>query len=319
MTVASNATRALRLGTRASPLALAQARQVRDLLAAAHAEMAAPEIVEISTKGDRTQDRLLREIGGKGLFTQEIEDGLLDGSIDIAVHSMKDMPTVLPDGLVIDCLLAREDPRDVLCTQTPADAGRGLAGLKRNPVVGTASLRRGAQVLAVRPDAEVVAFRGNVGTRLEKLAAGAVDATLLAAAGLKRLGLGVAPYHLLTVAEMLPAAAQGAIGIERRAADDRVAALLAPLNDVATARCVVAERALLAALDGSCRTPIGALAVLEGGDLVLDALVASPDGTQVFRAARRGDADDGARLGQDAGAQLRADAGAAFFAALAEI
>ncbi len=320
MIVASTAaTGALRLGTRGSPLALAQARQVRDLLAAAHPDMAAPEIVEISTKGDRTQHQLLRDIGGKGLFTREIEDGLRDGGIDIAVHSMKDMPTVLPDGLVIDCVLTREDPRDVLCTQDPADAARGLAGLKPNAVVGTASLRRGAQVLAARPDVEIVAFRGNVGTRLEKLAAGTVDATLLAAAGLNRLGIGVAPHHLLTVEEMLPAAAQGAVGIERRAGDERVAGLLAPLNDVATMRCVVAERALLEALDGSCRTPIGALAVLDGTQLTLEALVLSPDGQHVYRTTRHGGADDGAHLGRDAGAQLRTAAGPAFFVALAEI
>ncbi len=309
---------ALRVGTRGSPLALAQARQVRDLLHAAHPDMAAPEIVTITTTGDRTQDQLLRDLGGKGLFTKEIEEALLDGGIDVAVHSMKDVPTALPDGLVIDCVLAREDPRDVLCTSDPADAAGGLAGLAPGAVVGTASLRRGAQVLAARPDVTIVTLRGNVGTRLKKVTDGAVDATLLAAAGLNRLGMADAKHHVLATTEMLPAPAQGAVGIERRAGDDRVAGLLAVLNDGATARQIAAERALLAALDGSCRTPIGALATIDGNTIVLDALVAAPDGGQVFRAAQTGAADDGAALGRAVGEHLREQAGAAFFAALAD-
>ena len=313
----------LRIGTRGSPLALAQARQVQGLLQAAHPTAPAPEIVPITTTGDRTQDRLLRDVavgawGGKGLFTKEIEETLLDGGVDVAVHSMKDVPTQLPDGLVIDCVLAREDPRDVLCMANPADAAGGLAGLKRGAVVGTASLRRGAQVLALRPDVSVVAMRGNVGTRLKKLADGAVDATLLAAAGLNRLGMTEAKHHVLAPGEMLPAPAQGAVGIERRAGDDSVAALLTPLNDAATARQIAAERALLAELEGSCRTPIAALATETAGMVRLDALVAAPDGSAVYRTTAEGDAGDGDAIGRHAGQVLRGEAGDAFFAALAE-
>ena len=202
----------LRIGTRGSPLALAQATIVRDALAAAHPDLPRGEIVVIRTTGDRVQDRKLDEIGGKGLFTKEIEEALLAGSIDLAVHSMKDMPTYLPEGLIIDCLLKRADPRDALF----ARAGASIAELPRGATVGTSSLRRQAQLLALRPDLKVTTLRGNVDTRLAKLAAGAADATLLALAGLQRLGMPRQPSAILSPEEMLPAVAQGAIGVETR-------------------------------------------------------------------------------------------------------
>ncbi|WP_119460629.1 hydroxymethylbilane synthase [Rhodospirillaceae bacterium SYSU D60014] len=310
--------RPLRIGTRGSPLALAQAREVRERLIAAHADLAAPgavEIVPIKTTGDRVQDRPLSQVGGKGVFTKEIEEALLDGRIDFAVHSMKDMPTFLPDGLAITCLLPREDPRDALF----AREGDSLATLPAGAVVGTASLRRQAQVLALRPDLRVVNFRGNVGSRLRKLEAGEVDATLLALAGLRRLGLAHEATAVLETEEMLPAVAQGAIGIETRADDAAVLARLTPLNDRATAICVAAERGCLAELDGSCHTPIAALAELDpdGTALRLRALIALPDGSVVHRDERRGTADRAAELGRTAGAALKAKAEPAFFQAMA--
>ncbi len=307
----TNATPRVRVGTRGSPLALAQANEVRDRLAAAHADLPAEaiEIVVISTTGDRVQDRPLAEIGGKGLFTLEIEEGLLSGSIDVAVHSMKDMPTELPHGLDIPCLLPREDPRDVLISHKAA----GIAELPRGAVVGSASLRRRAQLLHRRPDLEMVNFRGNVQTRLKKVEAGEVDATLLALAGLKCLGLAGRGEIVIEPEVMLPAVAQGAIGIECRGDDERVLALLEPLNDPTTATCVAAERGLLAALDGSCRTPIAGHAVLEGDDLHLRALVLRPDGSEALETERRGKGGEAAALGHDAGQELRRRAGPDFF------
>ncbi|WP_158047834.1 hydroxymethylbilane synthase [Skermanella pratensis] len=295
----------VRIGTRGSPLALAQAHQTRARLAAAHAALAAPdaiEIVVIRTTGDRIQDRTLMEAGGKGLFTKEIEEALVAGSIDLAVHSMKDVPTWLPDGLEIRCLLPREDPRDAFFSNVAAH----LDDLPEGAVVGTASLRRQAQVLARRPDLKVVPIRGNVETRLRKLADGEVDATLLALAGLKRLDMTDRITSVIEPDVMLPAVAQGAIGIETRADDDVTNALLSPLNCEATMVRVSAERALLAALDGSCRTPIAALANLdEAGNLTLDALVADPAGKQMLGTARRGTAADAVALGRDAGEELK--------------
>jgi hydroxymethylbilane synthase len=299
-----SASRTIRIGTRGSALALAQAREVGARLVAAHPVLAEPgaiEIVVISTTGDRVVDRNLSAIGGKGLFTKEIEEALAAGGIDIAIHSMKDVPTVLPDGLVIDCFLPREDPRDALFSV----AGGGLASLAPGAVVGTSSLRRQALLLYARPDLRVVPFRGNVDTRLAKLAAGAVDATLLAVAGLKRLGKAQLITTVLPPDEMMPAAAQGAIGIERRRDDARMSALLAPLDHSATKSQVTAERALLAELDGSCRTPIGALATLDGASLHLAALVIEPDGTGRHAVEVSGAIEDAARIGRDAGARLR--------------
>jgi hydroxymethylbilane synthase len=295
----------LRIGTRGSPLALAQAAEVKARLIAAHPgrlEPDAVEIVVIKTTGDQVQDRPLAEIGGKGLFTKEIEDALLDHRIDLAVHSMKDVPTVLPDGLEIACLLPREDPRDVLIS---AD-GTALADLPLGAVVGTASLRRQAQLKAQRPDLQIVPLRGNVGTRLAKIARGDAAATLLALAGLKRLGKAEVATQILSIEEMLPAVAQGAIGIEIRADDVRTRQFLAPLHHAATAICVAAERACLARLEGSCRTPIAAYADLQGDRLHLRALLASPDGRQMLRDDRHGSAADAVQLGIAAAESLLA-------------
>ena len=299
----------LRIGTRGSPLALAQAKEVQQRLAAAHPDSPPAEITVIRTTGDKVQDRKLEEIGGKGLFTKEIEEALIAGRIDLAVHSMKDMPTVLPPGLIIGCLLPREDPRDALFSPHAAS----LAGLPRGARVGTSALRRQAQLLALRPDIQVRMLRGNVGTRLAKLAAGEVDATLLALAGLKRLGLADEATAILSSEEMLPAVAQGAIGVEIRAGDRRLADLLAPLNDPDTTDSVEAERACLAVLDGSCRTPIAALAEHEpGGILRLRALIALPDGSAIRREERRAPRSQAVDLGRAVGEALRAAAGPAF-------
>ena|SRR5882724_170283 len=304
----------IRIGTRGSPLALVQARMVRDGLVAAHADLRGADdiqIVPIKTTGDAVQDRKLMEIGGKGLFTKEIEEALLDGRIDCAVHSMKDMPTWLPDGLAIGAMLAREDARDALF----AKIGKSITELPLGVVVGTASLRRQAQLLFLRPDLLVVPLRGNVETRLRKLAAGEADATLLAVAGLKRLGLLDKAAAIIDSDEILPAVGQGAIGIEIRADDARLRALLAPLDHRATTLCVSAERACLAELDGSCHTPIAAYAELsaDGRSLNLRSLIALPDGTAVRRDERVGEAADSVALGRAAGQRLKAAAEPAFF------
>ena len=304
------------IGTRGSPLALAQAGMVRDLLAAAHPGLA-PVLTVIKTSGDRFLDRPLAEIGGKGLFTKEIEEEMLAGRVDIAVHSMKDVATVLPPGLIIPCILPREEPWDVLLSRDPQV--REIKDLPDGAVVGTASLRRRAQVLARRPDVRVVLLRGNVGTRMAKLDAGEMDATFLALAGLRRLGLADAAFNVLGEEEMLPAVAQGAIGIECRAGDAATQRLLAPLNHEETATAIAAERALLAALEGSCRMPIAALARLDGdGDLALHARVVAPDGSPSFETRLTGPEDEAERIGRDAGADLRDQAGPAFFAALGD-
>ncbi len=306
----------IRIGTRGSPMALAQTHLVRDRLAAAHPHLAAPGAIEIrviQTTGDKVQDRTLAAIGGKGLFTKEIEEGLFDRSIDMAVHSMKDVPTWLPDGLDIVCLLTRDDPRDGFISHKAPS----LAALPAGAVVGTASLRRQAQILARRPDLKVVPFRGNANTRLRKLSEGQVDATLLAVCGLQRLGMSEIVTQALSREEMLPAVAQGAIGVECRSDDEAARALLAPLNDARTEICVRAERALLRVLDGSCRTPIAALAELDpAGRLALAGLVIKPDGTVRYDAVRSGAAADADALGADAGAELKGRAGPAFMDAL---
>ena len=310
--MAHEAVSRIRIGTRGSPLALAQAHETRDRLMRAHPDLAAPgaiEIVVIRTTGDAVTDRTLAELGGKGLFTKELEQALIDKHIDIAVHSMKDVPTWLPDGLVIDCLLPREDPRDAFIATGDAT----LESLPANAVVGTASLRRQALVLHARPDLRVVSIRGNVQTRLAKLADALVDATLLAAAGLRRLGRSDLTKTILTPEMMLPAVAQGAIGIERRIDDDRMESLLQPLNDPETMLRVTAERALLAVLDGSCRTPIAALATLGEGQLALTGLVIRPDGTECHRVRLSGPSADAAAIGGEAGQNLRSRAGANLF------
>jgi hydroxymethylbilane synthase len=307
----------LRIGTRGSPLALAQAHQLRDRLMAAHDALQASDAIEIRiirTTGDKIQDRPLTEIGGKGLFTKEIEEALIDRQIDFAVHSMKDVETQLPSGLEISTMLEREDPRDALI----AREGASLASLPRGTVVGSASLRRKAQILLHRPDLSVVNLRGNVGTRLQKLADGKIGATLLALAGLRRLGMADRASALLSVEEMLPAPGQGAIGIEIRSDDDEAKQWLAPLDHRATHIAVTAERSLLATLDGSCRTPIAALAEIRNDRLALQALIALPDGSEYHRETIEGPAAQAAELGRRAGQALRAKAGAGFFARLHE-
>jgi hydroxymethylbilane synthase len=311
-----NAKPLLRLGTRGSPLALAQAHEVRRRLGAAHPDLAAGEavaIVVIKTTGDKVQDRALSEIGGKGLFTKEIEEALVAGEIDAAVHSMKDVPTFLPDGLVVEHLLPREDPRDAFFSPH----GPRPADLPQGAVVGTASLRRQAQLLALRPDLKVVNFRGNVATRLRKLAAGEVDATLLAVAGLNRLGESDKVTAPLDPEVMLPAAGQGAIGLEIRADDGRTRAWLEAIDCAATRTCVTVERALLAELDGSCKTPIAGLAELgEGGSLRLRGLIALPDGSKVHAGEVTGAAEAASALGRQLGVELKTAAGPAFIATI---
>jgi hydroxymethylbilane synthase len=263
----------------------------------------------IQTTGDRVQDRALSEIGGKGLFTKEIEEDLLSGAIDIAVHSMKDMPVLQPDGLMLDCYLPREDTRDGFISQKYA----GLAELPKGAVVGTSSLRRKAQLLHRRPDLNVVEFRGNVQTRLRKLSEGVAEATFLAMAGLSRLKADDVPAHGIDVEDMLPAVAQGAIGIECREADDRVRKLLAPIHDKPTGQRLAAERAFLAALDGSCQTPIAGLAQLDGADLWLRGEILATDGSASFAGERRGPIEQGAAIGRDLAEALLAQAGPGFF------
>jgi hydroxymethylbilane synthase len=309
MTIAYDFSRPLRIGTRGSPLALWQANRVSDVLMAAGL-VPGTEIVEIRTTGDKVQNRLLAEIGGKGLFSKEIEEELAAGRIDIAVHSMKDVETELAPGFAIAALLERADPRDAWISAS----GEGLDYLPAGARVGTASLRRKAQVLARRPDLTVLPFRGNVGTRLGKLAGGEADATLLAKAGLDRLEMTDCITEALAPEIMLPAAAQGAVGIEARLDDTALLDALRQINHGDTSITVKAERALLAALDGSCRTPIGAYAVLgDAGDITLQALLASEDGTKTWRTERRGAAADADRLGADAGAELRAAGDAHLF------
>lgn len=296
----------LRIGTRGSPLALAQAHMVEEALKASGA---VTEVVVMSTSGDRIIDRALMDIGGKGLFTQEIEDALLDGRLDLAVHSAKDMPTVLPDGLILAGYLPREDVRDCLVTVS----GHRLTELPYGAKVGTASLRRGALVRRIRPDLRIEVFRGNVQTRLTKLRDGVVSATLLARAGLRRLGLEDVATEVLDINAFPPAVGQGAIAIETRAGDDTLAAALAPALCRRTAQAVATERAFLAALDGSCRTPIAGHAIVFEGEVRFTGLILTPDGSRSHAARFTGPATDGPQLGFAAGRQLREVAGERFF------
>src|SRR4051812_4696747 len=304
-------TSVLRIGTRGSPLALAQAGMVRSLLAAAHG--LAPDRIEqkvIRTTGDMVRDRPLTEIGGKGLFTKEIEEALLAGTIDIAVHSAKDMPTLLPDGLVIAAVLPREDARDVFISRKAATLRELASGAR----VGTASPRRQALVKRLRPDLDVVPFRGNVETRLRKLDEGVVDATLLALAGLKRLGLADAATSILDTEEFLPAVGQGIVALEARADDARTRAMLDRINSPDDTIALAAERAFLTVLDGSCRTPIAGHAKIAAGRVRFRGLIAKPDGSHVFETTREGTAAQASALGHDAGRELKERAGTGFFA-----
>ncbi|WP_435229968.1 hydroxymethylbilane synthase [Pseudopelagicola sp. nBUS_20] len=300
----------LNIGTRGSPLALAQAYETRDRLGYAfdlpHDAFA---IQVITTTGDRIIDRPLKAIGGKGLFTREIEEMMLAGSIDIAVHSMKDMPTLQPEGLWLDTYLPREDVRDAFISLNSAT----LADLAEGCVVGTSSLRRQAQLRLRRPDLKVVEFRGNLQTRLKKLEAKVADATFLAMAGLKRLKMHDVPRTAIEPEDMLPAVAQGAIGIERRIGDMRVAEMLEAINDGQTGQRLNAERAFLTALDGSCETPIAGLAQLDGNSLRLRGEVLRPDGSDVVFDDVTVPIEDGAEAGRVMAAKLLDSAGEGFF------
>jgi hydroxymethylbilane synthase len=284
---------------------------VRDRLIAAHPELAETgslEIVTIRTTGDRVQNRLLAEIGGKGLFAKEIEEALLAKKIDLAVHSLKDLETWLPDGLVIACVPPRDDPRDALVSAN----GASLASLPRGAKVGTASLRRQAQLLRHRPDLSIVPIRGNVNSRLRKMEAGEVDALVLALCGLERLDLSGHATEILPHEVMLPAVGQGALAVECRTADETVRQLVAPLHDPISAACVAAERAMLAALDGSCRTPIAGFAEIDGDRLTIEGLLLTEDGSKEIRGRFEGSIDDAAQLGAELGKDLRGHAGPDF-------
>ncbi len=300
----------LKIGTRGSPLALAQANETRDRLMAVH-ELSEEqiEIVVITTTGDRVRDRPLSDIGGKGLFTKEIEEALLAGDIHMAVHSMKDMPAELPDGLVIDCLLPREDVRDGFISLEYEN----IQALPENAIIGSSSVRRQAQIKRIRPDVEVIQFRGNVETRLRKLADGEAMATFLACAGLNRLGMADKITSHVSADDMLPAVAQGAIGIEVREHDEETANLLAPLNHAETHTAVTAERGFLQVLDGSCRTPLAALAEISENEISLRCMVLSPDGGRMHETWREGHVRDALALGRDAGEELKAAAGPGIF------
>jgi hydroxymethylbilane synthase len=309
MTNTENTQGKIRIGTRGSKLALAQAHEMRDRLMATHG--LTPEhfdIVIIKTSGDLIQDKALSAFGGKGLFTKEIEDALLESKIDLAVHSMKDMPTKLPEGLVIPCLLPREDVRDAFISLKV----KHLADLPEGAVMGTSSLRRQAQVQCIRPDLKVILYRGNVDTRLQKLEEGVADATLLASAGLRRLGMADRITSLISTDEMLPAVAQGAIGVEVREDNGCIGDLIAPLNDPETAICVHAERAYLEKLDGSCRTPIGGLAELKDGRLRFRGQILKPDGSKSHETEREGLPNDAVALAVDAAQELLKVAGPNF-------
>ena len=300
----------LKIGTRGSPLALAQAHETQARLMAAHGMPAeAFEVVVISTSGDRIQDRPLSEAGGKGLFTKEIEEALLAGAIDIAVHSSKDMPTVLPDGLELSAFLPREDARDAFIGK----AAKRIIDLPQGAKVGSSSLRRQALIRRMRPDLDVVMFRGNVQTRLRKLEEGVAEGTILAHAGLKRLGLGDVVTDLMPLDAFPPAPGQGAIGIETRIGDSGVEKMLVAIHDVPTGQALACERAFLAALDGSCRTPIAGYATISGGRLVFAGLIISPDGTQSHEVKAEGLALDAADIGTDAARMVRVKAGETFF------
>lgn len=304
------ATSPLKIGTRGSPLALAQAYETRARLSAAfNLPSDAFEIVVIKTTGDRVLDRPLKEIGGKGLFTREIEEDLLSGKIDIAVHSMKDMPVEQPQGLLLDTYLPREDVRDAFVSTNIT----ALSNLPEGAVVGSSSLRRRAQLAHIRPDLKLVEFRGNVQTRMKKLEDGVAEATFLAMAGLRRLGMTEVARHAIEPEDMLPAVAQGAIGIERREDDLRAAHMLEAIHHVQTGQRLAAERAFLAALDGSCETPIAGLAELSGSTVKLRGEILRSDGSESLRDAAEAPIEDGAELGRDMANRLLAQAGPGFF------
>jgi len=305
----------LRIGTRGSPLALTQTKTVQERLIAAHRQLAEPravQVVVIKTTGDRVQDVVLSAIGGKGLFTKELDEALLDGRIDLAIHSMKDVPTFLPDGMVLSSLLEREDVRDAFVS----NRYKSFAELPQKALIGTASTRRRAQILARRPDLIVEPLRGNVETRLAKLAEGGMAATFLAFAGLKRLGKAAAASEVMPVETILPAVGQGALAATFRADDKRVRALLQPLVDPATEAAVWAERAMLAILDGSCQTPIAAYGSLDRGTLTLKGMIAHPGGIQIVEAEASGPVAEADQVGVRVANELLFKAGPALLRAI---
>lgn len=285
----------LKIATRGSALALWQANWVRDRLMAGDPHLTV-ELVVLKTRGDKILDRALSEVGGKGLFVKEIEEALLDGRADVAVHSMKDLPADIPEGLVLGAVPEREDPRDALLV-APAHAARDVASLPKGARVGTSSLRRVCQLKAHRPDLDVVPLRGNVDTRVRKVDAGELDAIVLACAGLKRLGHAARITAALSTAESLPAIGQGALAIECRVDDPETLARLARLDDRTTAHAVAAERAFLKRLSGDCKTPLAAHATVDGARLRLEGLVGAPDGSTLLRHALEGTTADAAALG----------------------
>ena len=300
----------LRIGTRGSPLALAQAYETRERLSGAFdLPLGSFEIVVIKTTGDKVVDRPLKEIGGKGLFTKEIEEALLEESIDIAVHSMKDMPVYQPKGLVLDTFLPREDVRDAFISRVH----NSLADIPHGATVGTSSLRRKAQLMSKRPDLKIVEFRGNVQTRLKKLDDGVAECTFLAVAGLNRLKMEDIITAAISTDEMLPAVAQGAIGIERRENDNRIGTMLEAINNPKTELLLSAERAFLEALDGSCETPIAGLAELRNGTLRLRGEILKPDGSEVFSDEQMASKEDGKLMGVEMAQKLLSKAGNDFF------
>jgi hydroxymethylbilane synthase len=297
----------IRIGTRGSRLAIVQANQVRKQLVQANPGLPIPEVITIKTTADHITNMLLAEIGGKGLFTKEIEQALLDEEIDIAVHSMKDVETQVSGGLVVDCFLEREDPRDALL------GAESVEKLPRGARIGTSSIRRSAQLLSIRPDVEISLLRGNVDTRLKKLDTGEIDAMILAIAGLKRIGQEDKIGTSLEPSEFVPAVSQGVIGIQRRLSDYSIATVLAPLNHTPTSICVAAERSMLGALDGSCRTPIGGLATIESDKINLSGMLVWPDGSGLKSFSYIGGILEPVLVGQIVGDELRRLAGPKFF------
>eukprot|EP00613_Pedinella_sp_CCMP2098_P005018 CAMPEP_0171606876 /NCGR_PEP_ID=MMETSP0990-20121206/8019_1 /TAXON_ID=483369 /ORGANISM="non described non described, Strain CCMP2098" /LENGTH=346 /DNA_ID=CAMNT_0012169787 /DNA_START=119 /DNA_END=1159 /DNA_ORIENTATION=+ len=299
----------VRIGTRGSPLALAQAYETKKRLGEEFPELAeegAVDIIVLKTSGDMILDKALKEIGGKGLFTKELDVALLSNEVDICVHSMKDVPTWLVPGTILPCNLPREDTRDVFISQD--NKYKSIKDLPDGSVIGSASLRRQCQILAINPTLKVVNFRGNVQTRLRKLDEGAVDATLLAHAGLIRMEMTEFLTTVLEPEEMLPAVSQGAIGIQCRDDDTKSLKYLAGLNHPETKACVDCERAFLAALDGNCRTPIAGAAFIVDGVMKFKGLLAREDGTEVLRCEAEGAVEDAVKIGTDAGAKLKAQA-----------
>ena len=299
------------IGSRGSRLALAQANWVAGELSRRRPDRSF-QIKTITTKGDVHRDLPFARVGGKGIFTKEIEQALLAGEVALAVHSMKDLPTDLHPDLTIGAVPAREDPHDVLISRTPG----GLDALPKNARIGTSSLRRRAQLLAVRPDLEIQEFRGNLDTRLRKLAEGGLDAIVVAHAGLNRLSVRPQNMQPLPFEVMLPAVGQGALAVEVRKDDSEASRLVAAMDDATTRRCVEAERALLAGLEGGCQVPIGAIAETEGATLRLRAVICSLDGRTVIRGELRGNASDATQIGSNLAKKLRAEGAAAILASI---